>query len=332
MIDGAPEFCPICKNAEGLKEIEMVRAYRIFYCPKCTAEFSYPLDDTEQLYQKAYAGRNGFGQYALKMKTAKDVLAYAEPSMLISYERAIYRKIRKELPPKSVVLDIGCGYGRFLAVLRKASFVPVGIDIAGPPIKLLQQEGYEAYQGTVEAYPKQLRNPDAITIMEVLEHVVNPVAFISEIRSRFPDSRLYISVPSHRRWLLKKFPREASDYPPHHWYHFTPEALRYILETNGYGCEVKEPLVSPLSLGGGLRRIISRIEGEKVETDKSTPSIAVYARKHRISPAILSVLRKSNKLFKFVAYTPLAVYYNILGYRATSFIGEATPLTDKPRQ
>jgi SAM-dependent methyltransferase len=325
----APQFCPICQNVEKLTEIDKFNSYRIFYCPRCRVEFSHPMENVDQLYSEAYSGKKGLGQYEMKMKAARDVLNYADPSMLISYERAIFRAIRRDLPPHSVVLDIGCGYGRFLAVLRQASYVPIGIDIAEPPIKILQEEGFTAFRGSVDEYPKNAPHPKAITLMEVLEHVIDPVGFISAINSHFPKARLYISVPSHRRWLLKNGPRQASDYPPHHWYHFTPKTLRYILEKNGYKCALREPLVSPLSLGGGLRSIVSRIEGEDLEGGKSRPSIATHARIYGISPRLLSTLRRINKIVKYIIYTPLAVYYNVLGYRATSFIGEAIPINEK---
>jgi SAM-dependent methyltransferase len=86
------------------------------------------------------------------------------------------------------LIEIGCGKGYFLEQLRDDGFDVTGID--------------PAYEGVSPHVVKALFEPglglvgDAIVLRHVLEHIQDPVAFLSEIaRSNGGRGLIYIEVP-----------------------------------------------------------------------------------------------------------------------------------------
>jgi 2-polyprenyl-3-methyl-5-hydroxy-6-metoxy-1,4-benzoquinol methylase len=79
---------------------------------------------------------------------------------------------------------------------------------------------------------------DAVTILECLEHLPSPQAFLSRLRQVLtPGARIYIRVPYNHLWLRSKricpylpFNFEA----PIHLYSFSPSNLVAYLENNGF--------------------------------------------------------------------------------------------------
>ena len=85
------------------------------------------------------------------------------------------------------LVEIGCGKGYFLEHLTSEGFDIIGYD--------------PSYEGDNPAIKKMYYGPeisikaDGIILRHVLEHIVNPVEFLFQIRSLKPDAMIYIEVP-----------------------------------------------------------------------------------------------------------------------------------------
>ena len=102
----------------------------------------------------------------------------------------------RSLPGKKH-LDIGCDTG---ALLKSAADLfgthPVGIDVAARPIALAREAGIEAYQSDLAGAP-HLRGFTLTTIVDVLEHVDDPVGFMHDVASRLePGGWCYVETPN----------------------------------------------------------------------------------------------------------------------------------------
>jgi len=97
------------------------------------------------------------------------------------------------------LIEVGCGKGYFLELLRGLGYSVTGID--------------PAYEGE---NPDVIKAPftrglglaaDAVVLRHVLEHIANPVAFLAEIADANQGGRIYIEVPcfdwilEHRAWF-----------------------------------------------------------------------------------------------------------------------------------
>jgi len=75
-----------------------------------------------------------------------------------------------EFPPGARVLDVGCGAGEQLKLLRAAGCEPVGVDPAGPTVARLVSEGFDVRAGVAEQLPVEDRSFDGLVCKVVLPY------------------------------------------------------------------------------------------------------------------------------------------------------------------
>jgi 2-polyprenyl-3-methyl-5-hydroxy-6-metoxy-1,4-benzoquinol methylase len=129
--------------------------------------------------------------------------AYAE--FLANWDANFYSKFVDALRPNKPgarVLDVGCGAGQVVGKLTEAGFEAWGVDVSEPNIKRAQQfsSRCQFYDG------KHLPFPDghfsSVGALNVLEHVEEPEAFITElVRVVEPGGRIVLSSPNFLRVL-----------------------------------------------------------------------------------------------------------------------------------
>ncbi|HWK28851.1 MAG TPA: class I SAM-dependent methyltransferase [Solirubrobacter sp.] len=154
------------------------------------------------------------------------------------------------------VLDLGCGAGRFLTLLRDAGAEPAGVELAeaaarharatGVEVRLVQADGSLPYgHGAF----------DLVWCSEVLEHIPDVEATLYEVRRVLaPGGRLLLTVPFNGR--IRSLLRFDDVFDPlgQHVRFFTRRSLARTLEFTGFGpVKVKRngPLLVALAARGG---------------------------------------------------------------------------------
>jgi 2-polyprenyl-6-hydroxyphenyl methylase/3-demethylubiquinone-9 3-methyltransferase len=105
------------------------------------------------------------------------------------------------LPAGSRVLDAGCGNGYFAKQLHEKGFEVVGIDLEESGItharKLCPDVRFEVasvYDGSSKSFGQF----DAVVSLEVIEHVYDPRAFVSNVQECLrPSGSFILSTPYH---------------------------------------------------------------------------------------------------------------------------------------
>lgn len=87
-----------------------------------------------------------FEQYQQKMLTADH---YVDATV-----NARFRRIAREVPAGSRVLDIACGSGTLMALLRDKGCVCVGVDMAPAAIKVARSKGLDVCEGDADAFDR----------------------------------------------------------------------------------------------------------------------------------------------------------------------------------
>jgi methionine biosynthesis protein MetW len=164
------------------------------------------------------------------------------------------KKLAKFIKPNSTILDIGCGSGAVMDYLSK-NITPkkiIGIDISKDSVNHVRENGFEAYEIDVltdefKAFIKD-KKFDYIIITEVLEHIEDPEAVVTAIKSHFTKS-IFVSIPNsgyfvHRiRLLFGKFP--AVDIIQHIKEHIRFWTMKdFIYWADYYGYTVKNVVAS----------------------------------------------------------------------------------------
>lgn len=129
------------------------------------------------------------------------------------------------------LLDIGCGNG---ALLRAFAAQRPQWRLSGVEVGDRYRATVESIAGVVEFHPGPLdtlaaRPFDVISMVHVLEHIENPVAFLRGLRPRLaPGGMLIVEVPDCER---NPFDLTIAD----HCSHFTRQTLGRILVQAGFG-------------------------------------------------------------------------------------------------
>ena len=151
------------------------------------------------------------------------------------------RMIAKKARSGSVLLDIGCAFGPFLAAANDAGFVPCGTDVSEDGCRHVTEElGLPAFCGR---FPDPnlttalgIDRFDVITLWYVIEHFPHLNAVLDEISQLMkPGAVLAFSTPngsgvSARRSLTEFLRRSPAD----HYSIWTPRNARRILSRRGY--------------------------------------------------------------------------------------------------
>lgn len=146
-------------------------------------------------------------------------------------------KLRKILPPRASILEVGCSYGELLASLRDiGGFRVKGVDISLKAASIARDRyRLDVIAGTLfdGKFPNESFN--LVIMKHVLEHMHDPRAVVCEARRILKkDGKLFLWIPNIDSIIFKLFKTRSYGYEiPRHLYHFTTAALRILLEKNG---------------------------------------------------------------------------------------------------
>ena len=167
---------------------------------------------------------------------------------------------------KGVLLDYGCGSGNMLkAALGRGWNRAAGIEIGENARSILKKQNLEVYADlkSAEALRGQV---DAVTMIQVLEHVVEPGPVLKDISEMLrPGGIFVVEVPNagSLRALIAGsvlsglFSRHVQRYQafPIHLYHFEAPQLEALLRKHGFR------VIALQTLGLGVEELWARPPG-----------------------------------------------------------------------
>jgi 2-polyprenyl-3-methyl-5-hydroxy-6-metoxy-1,4-benzoquinol methylase len=130
-----------------------------------------------------------------------------EPSDFVRRRRFLLEHVRRAgFAPR--VLDVGCGEGAFAAAMLDAGAHVVAVDIAEEPLRRARSRHPELDLRLVAPEgPWQLDDAsfDAVWAGEVIEHVADTAAWLSEVRRVLRSGgSVIVSTPAHGRLALAR--------------------------------------------------------------------------------------------------------------------------------
>jgi 2-polyprenyl-3-methyl-5-hydroxy-6-metoxy-1,4-benzoquinol methylase len=164
--------------------------------------------------------------------------------------------------PGARVLDLGCGEGRFTTELVNADARAVGVDVADEPLRRARSRDPRLDLRLIEpAGPWGLQDSsfDVVWAGEVVEHVADTAAWLSEVRRVLRSGgSLLVSTPAHGRLALARLALSRSAFAAHfdplgdHLRFYSVDTLRALL--GGFGFHE----VRVVEAGGrsGARRLL----------------------------------------------------------------------------
>jgi 2-polyprenyl-3-methyl-5-hydroxy-6-metoxy-1,4-benzoquinol methylase len=121
------------------------------------------------------------------------------------------------------LLDVGCGSGTLLGLLKQRRFRPVGVDFSAAAARVAEAEnGVDVVVGSLDQASFPAGSFDIVTLFHVMEHVTNPRRVLTEVsRILRPNGSVILQVPNidslqfkmfGSRWYGLDIPRHVIDY------------------------------------------------------------------------------------------------------------------------
>jgi 2-polyprenyl-3-methyl-5-hydroxy-6-metoxy-1,4-benzoquinol methylase len=142
-----------------------------------------------------------------------------------------------EAGEKGPVLDVGCGGGLFLGMLRERGYRVLGLDVSREAAGLAwSRQHVPAITGELAAAPLAPASCAAVTMFHVLEHVSRPQAYLDEAyRLLFPKGRLIVQVPNAASWQFALLGRRWNGVDaPRHLHLFRGADMERMLKAAGF--------------------------------------------------------------------------------------------------
>jgi SAM-dependent methyltransferase len=159
----------------------------------------------------------------------------------------------RNLPDDASIIDIGCGDGFHLELLRDfgaKSWRLEGVDADERAAKVAETKGLKLHCGTLENLDLPPESYDLALLIMTVEHVADPVRLLRDARSILrPGGRVVIVTDNTDSLDFKLFKnRHWGGYHfPRHWNLFNPKTMRRLAEKTEMEVENLTTQVSPVN-------------------------------------------------------------------------------------
>lgn len=247
MTDVAPLKCPMCGGAEFAHELTSTNGYDVVRCRGCRLVFvdARKAPPPAELYP-AFEQTDTAAQ-----RSARQALS------LFTLQRA---KVVEAAKPKGRLLDYGAGSGAFARFMAGRGFEAVGLE----PYSLgttLEEPNLRLVRAPLADVKASLGTFDVITMWHVLEHLMNPVELLSELRTMLaPGGVLVVSVPNFASWQSEVFKGGWFHLdPPRHVLQFEPDTLADCLRRAGFAVADQAPFLPEYGTSGWIQSALNRV-------------------------------------------------------------------------
>ena len=182
------EKCPICEEHQLLNTFTLP-TYKIYTCKACLARFAHPFVNNEEIYNN---------NLIKAKKQYLDTMAMSDKA---------YDQLRPFFHVKGKkILDIGCGTGNFLGIIKEHNEV-LGLEISEAYRACLEQKEIPYIIGDLEENLRSIPDSyfDLITLWDVFEHFDNPRKLLGLIKEKISSTGVLIIWTNNYGDCISKF-------------------------------------------------------------------------------------------------------------------------------
>jgi len=181
--------------------------------------------------------------------------------------QVILRRLRGFVPPGSSLLDVGAASGIFLNLAREEGYRVTGIEpSAALAADARERYGLELFCGSAEQFATREKFM-AVTLLDVLEHVTDPDAFLS-VLERFlaPGGTLVIVTPDIGSRTARLMGGRWWHFRVAHVNFFNRRSLGRLLERHGFEVVLQKRFAWNFSAYYLLTRLLPFLKGKTLQT------------------------------------------------------------------
>jgi SAM-dependent methyltransferase len=220
-----------CVGCESLRKefFGKKNGFSLYKCSDCgmVSLYEKPVASAE-VYSADYfsGGGNGFGY-----------VNYDEDKEPMRQGFYKYLSIIENLSgKKGKLFDVGAATGFFIALAKEKGFEVSGVELSSFAANKAREKGFDVATGTLESIPLIPNSYEVVTMLDVIEHMMDPEA----------EVKIAYSILKKDGLLVINTPNSGSTYaklmgigwhlviPPEHIHYFNRVAMRKLLERNGF--------------------------------------------------------------------------------------------------
>jgi 2-polyprenyl-3-methyl-5-hydroxy-6-metoxy-1,4-benzoquinol methylase len=223
-------YCPICGKSDF--EISCRKRYYLrdnsldFYvkqCDFCTGVFQepiFPLANPNSFYDNDY--------YVFKQKNINEFL-----KSIPMYFRTI--PFVKNTLSKKKILEVGCGKGYLLSLLKNLGWEIQGVEISAFASYFAKEVmNLDVFCGNLGNFPEMNDYP-LILLVDVLEHIKSPGNFLNKCKNLLSrNGKLIIDTPNTDSINFNEKGVRWGGLNPFHLVLYNKKSLIYLLESQGF--------------------------------------------------------------------------------------------------
>ncbi len=214
--------CPVCgrRDAEDYLQKGELRLVR---CRQCAMIYANPAP--AEFASGLYYDQAGNDYYLSPAKLDSDYAA-------VRFEREL--RIFRRHCQGGAVLDVGCSSGAFLFQLNQrfpGCYQVLGTDVSGPPLDYAESRGVAVIRGNLLEQDFGEQRFDAVTFWAVVEHLLEPQAFLAKAGSVLkPAGLCFVLVPNLKSLAARSLGARYRYVYPQHLNYFTKATLAKLVE------------------------------------------------------------------------------------------------------
>jgi SAM-dependent methyltransferase len=228
--------CPVCQSPPG-PGLFVKDGFRHVRCPDCGL-----------IYVSLILREDILAQYWREEITWMSVLR-SEPQLQMDALKFTYglELCQARLSGRKL-LDVGAGTGDFATLAREAGWEATALELNLESGEKMRQAGIQVIVKPLELNDLPSRSFDLISLWEVLEHLAEPKAVLTEIgRLLKPEGLALILVPNAASLVTRILHEKSNTFGGHsHLNHFSPSSLRLLMERSGFRLEEMETVLTEL--------------------------------------------------------------------------------------
>jgi len=249
--------CALC-GADDTRLVAEIDGLRIVRCRQCGLIYvspRYPEGYLQEIYTEQYYDHDGI-RNGLEFFGYDDYLS-DEQNIKITFGKRL--KTIESLAHKGRLLDVGCATGFFLDLARSQGWEVLGSEVSEFSAGYARERfGLDVRLGTLRQLHLDTASFHAVTMWDVIEHVVDPLAELQEVRRILrPQGVLSIITPDAGSWMARLLGRRWEEFRRvrEHIYFFSRRTMRDMLRKAGLEVVRMESADKVFYLGPAIQRL-----------------------------------------------------------------------------
>ena len=215
-MNSKPVSCPVCQNQShydfSSRDImfDHYERYDYFKCVNCLSVFQNPMPSDEKInsfYPTNYSVFDAKSQVR-KISLIKEAIYFIKheykhlkPNFFFKHIATIvaplYKTDKPDFIENGILLDVGCGNGRYLNTMRQLGWNVQGVELSENGMKVCREANLPVHHGDLISAKFPDKSFDVITLRHVIEPVRDIHPLMAELaRILKPRGKLLIETPN----------------------------------------------------------------------------------------------------------------------------------------